>query len=252
MFIEVRTLPRVGFILISTIIVLVSIIVSHDCNCNCDCHKEENKEVVEETAEQQPVVNITYIVIEASKDEEEPEEVKPVEIYDVPLSAELQEHIIKQCEDRGIDPSLVLAMIKQESNFNVDAMGDYSYEECAATDEGALLVGTDISVADLDVYFEEGTYVKKVANAYGLMQIWPYWHSHRMEEYGCDDLRDPFQNVTVGIDIIADYIDKGYGVEWALMAYNGGGAYADRKLEAGEVSEYAQRVVAYADEIKGA
>jgi soluble lytic murein transglycosylase-like protein len=200
---------------------------------------------------QQPIVNITYVIIEAPKCEEEPEKVEPeIKYYDVPLSEELQEHIIKQCEERGIDPAIVLAMIKQESNFNIDAMGDYSYEECAATDEGALLVGTDISVADLDVYFEEGTYVRKVANAYGLMQIWPYWHSHRMDEYGCDDLRDPFQNVTVGIDIIADYIDKGYGVEWALMAYNGGGSYADKKLAAGEVSDYASKVMSYAESIK--
>lgn len=243
MFVEVRTLQRISYILISTIIVLVCVIIGHDCNCD-RCVKEENKEVVEETVEQQPIVNITYIIIEADKDKVE--ETEPVEIYDVPLSAELQEHIIKQCEERGIDPTIVLGMIKQESNFNVDAMGDYSYEECSEGDEGALLVGTDVNVS----VFEEGTYVREVANAYGLMQIWPYWHSHRMEQYGCDDLRDPFQNVTVGIDIIADYIDKGYGVEWALMAYNGGGAYADRKLEAGEVSEYARGVVEYADGLR--
>lgn len=215
MYIDKTLFQRVVFVLFSIILAMGITMISHECGCE-KC-KEENNEVVEENM-QQPVVNITYIVIEAPKCEEEPEKVEPEEevitYFDVPLSAELQEHIIKQCEERGIDPTIVLAMIKQESNFNVDAMGD------------------------------DG-------NAYGLMQIWPYWHSHRMEQYGCDDLRDPFQNVTVGIDIIADYIDKGYGVEWALMAYNGGGAYADRKLEAGEVSEYAQRVMAYAESLKG-
>lgn len=213
MFIEVRTLQRVGFILISTIIVLISVIVGHDCGGKCNHIENEKSEVVAGAVEQQPVVNITYIIVEAPKEDVESEKVEPTKTYNVPLTAELQNHIIEQCEDRGIDPALVLAMIRQESNFNVDAMGD------------------------------DG-------NAYGLMQIWPKWHSHRMEQYGYDDLRDPFQNVTVGIDIIADYIDKGYGVEWALMAYNGGGAYADKKLAAGEVSEYAQRVVAYADSIK--
>lgn len=169
-------------------------------NGNIPSSPDENALVVEPSAGGDEIV--------------EPEPIQPVEpeikYYDVPLSEELQEHIIKQCEDRGIDPSLVLAMIKQESNFRVEAMGDNG-------------------------------------NAYGLMQIWPKWHSHRMEQYGCTDLRDPFQNVTVGIDIIADYIDRGYGVEWALMAYNGGGAYADKKLAAGEVSDYAQKVLEYAE-----
>lgn len=212
MYIDKTLFQRVVFVLFSIILAMGITMISHERDCSeLHVREEKTEEVIAENV-QQPVVNIVYIYVDSKPDEEEKVE-EPVKMFDVPLSAELQEHIIKQCEERGIDPALVLAMIKQESNFNVDAMGD------------------------------DG-------NAYGLMQIWPYWHQGRMDEYGCDDLRDPFQNVTVGIDIIADYIDKGYGVEWALMAYNGGGAYADRKLEAGEVSDYARGVVEYADGLR--
>lgn len=231
MYIEKATFQRVVFVMLSIILGMAIALISHNCTCDC--------------ADKPPVVEYVYIIKEVPVVVEEPE--PEIEYYDVPLSEELQEHIFKQCEERGVDPTIVLGMIKKESNFRAEAMGDYSYERCSEGDEGALLVGTDINVSG----FENGTYVKKVPHAYGLMQIWPKWHSHRMKEYGCSDLRDPFQNVTVGIDIIADYIDRGKGVEWALMAYNGGGDYATKKLAAGEVSAYARGVLDYAKSLKG-
>lgn len=125
-------------------------------------------------------------------------------LYDVPLDAELQFHIIGLCEERNIDPAIVMAMIWKESRFNADSVGDGG-------------------------------------NSMGLMQVQPRWHSKRMEKLGCDDLLDPHQNVVVGIDYLAESIRRYDGdVAKALVAYNQGHyngtvtAYAKSVLEKAE------------------
>lgn len=156
-----------------------------------------------------PKIKIVEPVIEDKQTvEEKIEEVEELMIpyYDVPLEEDLQKHIFALCEERGIDPGIIIAMIERESTFNPGAIGD----------SGSSL---------------------------GLMQIQPQWHEARMAEYDCWDLLDPYQNVTIGIDILADAIDKGRGLEWALMAYNGGGSYANANIEAGIISDYASSVI---------
>ena len=134
-------------------------------------------------------------------------------LWAVPLEEELQLHIAALCEDYHIQPELVLAVIEQESQYKPDCIGDSG-------------------------------------NSLGLMQVQPYWHGERMQQLGCDDLLDPYQNVTVGIDILAEKLAKG-STEWALMAYNGGNQYADALQARGEVSEYAEAVIMLAEELKG-
>lgn len=130
--------------------------------------------------------------------------------YDIPLDDELQDYIIETSEERGVDPAIIIAMIKRESQFDIDVIGDKG-------------------------------------KAFGLMQIHPRWHSDRMEKLGVTDLLDPYQNVTVGIDIMAELLDSGESVEWALMAYNGGYAHANRHIKAGTLSGYATDVLKFAE-----
>lgn len=130
--------------------------------------------------------------------------------YDIPLDDELQDYIIETSEERGVDPAIIIAMINRESQFDIDIIGDKG-------------------------------------KAFGLMQIHPRWHSDRMEKLGVTDLLDPYQNVTVGIDIMAELLDGGESVEWALMAYNGGYANANRHIEAGTLSGYATDVLEFAE-----
>lgn len=134
--------------------------------------------------------------------------------FDVPMDHDLQDYIFDICEDYDIAPELIVSMIYHESRFHTDAV--------ATSDSGC---------------------------AYGLMQIMPRWHQARMERLGCSDLLDPYQNVLVGADLIAENIRSGHGVEWALMAYNGGSAYADRKASEGVVSDYAASVIDYANDL---
>lgn len=137
-----------------------------------------------------------------------------VKLYDIPLSEDLQIFITRKCEEYHIDPELIYAMIERESTYNPNAMGDNG-------------------------------------RSYGLMQIQLRYVRERMDKLGCTDLLDPYDNVTVGIDLIAEYIDKGYGLEWALMAYNGGEGYAYSMRANGYVSNYARSVIANAEAMKG-
>lgn len=160
-----------------------------------------------------PVVEIIEEIIE------EPEEVVVVEVveptyYDVPLDEDLQDHIFSECESYDIDPTLVISIINKESGFRESAKGDNG-------------------------------------KSYGLMQIQKKWHVDRMEKLSVTDLLNPYQNVTVGIDYLTELLDREKGVEWALMAYNGGPSYANKLEAKGIVSKYAKTVLAYSKELKG-
>lgn len=133
--------------------------------------------------------------------------------FDVPLDHKLQDHIFALCEEKCIDPAIIIAMIDKESKFDIDIIGDKG-------------------------------------KSYGLMQIQPRWHKERMEELGVTDLLDPYQNVTVGIDILAELLESGESLEWALMAYNGGHSYANRLESEGRLSTYASTVIENASELE--
>lgn len=133
--------------------------------------------------------------------------------FDVPLDHKLQDHIFALCEEKCIDPAIIIAMIDKESKFDIDIIGDKG-------------------------------------KSYGLMQIQPRWHKERMEELGVTDLLDPYQNVTVGIDILAELLESGKSLEWALMAYNGGHSYANRLTAEGRLSTYASTVIEIASELE--
>ena len=129
---------------------------------------------------------------EASENIIEPEPEPEIDIYPVNLDADLQRYIIETCEEYMINPSIIIAMCFYESSFNVDVIGDNG--ECM-----------------------------------GLMGISPRWCWPEMEKLNCPDMRDPYQNVTVGIDIFAQKLAKYDGnTEMALMSYNAGDAGAHR------------------------
>lgn len=153
------------------------------------------------------------LIFEENRSEEPTEAIETIQLFDIPLEDDLQTYIFEQAEERGVDPAIVIAIIKRESNFDILAVGD------------------------------EG-------NSLGLMQIQPRWSVDRMEELECDNLLDPYQNVKVGIDILADLIEEKETLEWVLMAYNGGNAYADRLAKEGRVSEYAKKVIEMSEELE--
>lgn len=137
--------------------------------------------------------------------------------FDVPLDYDLQVYIIQTCEELNIDAAVVMAMIFYESSYQADAIGD----------------GGD---------------------SLGLMQIQERWHKERMERLDVTNLLHPYQNVTVGIDFLAELIDEYDGnVEKALICYNTGRAGAQEHFfQYGIYSnEYSQKVVELARLLNG-
>lgn len=145
-----------------------------------------------------------------------PEASEPVTLYDVPLNEDIQQFIIVEAQAHGIDPAIIISMIYHESTYNADAVGDNG-------------------------------------NSLGLMQVNPQWHSARMSELSCTDLFDPYQNITVGIDYLAELRDSYNGnIEMALVAYNLGPTGADRHFfsKGNYSSQYSRYVLATAEKLK--
>lgn len=136
--------------------------------------------------------------------------------YDIPLSKELQDYTRKICEEYGnVDETLVYALIKQESNFRVKALGDNGKSK-------------------------------------GLMQIQEIWHKERMKKLGVDSLMTAKGNIRVGVDILSEKIDKYNDLGKALTAYNAGdgGAYKYYFSKGIYANDYAKKIIKNKDKFK--
>ena len=135
--------------------------------------------------------------------------------FDVPLDKDLQEHIFRLCEEYGIDPAIILAMCRRESNYRADAVGDSG-------------------------------------NSKGMMQVQERYHRPRMELLDVTDLFNPYQNVAVGIDYLGELLESYDGdMSMALVAYNAGpsGAYAYWFSEGEYANDYSRAVLETAAEL---
>lgn len=172
------------------------------------------QEAKSDTAPTETIVVLTCLtkeekpVTEPTEATQEPTEaVELVTYYDVPLSEDLQDHIFRLCEEYEIDPAIVIAICFRESSYRPTVMGDNG-------------------------------------NSYGLMQIQLRFFHDRMAKLGCTDLLDPYQNVTVGIDFLAELLERYDGdIAKALTAYNRG-SYG------GTVTQYAWKVLETAEELR--
>ncbi|MBE6671613.1 MAG: lytic transglycosylase domain-containing protein [Ruminococcaceae bacterium] len=105
--------------------------------------------------------------------------------YNIPLAEELQDVIFSECEKYSISPSIVIAMIERESQFDRYAIGD------------------------------DG-------RSFGLMQIQAKSHIDRMIALDCTDIFDPIKNIKVGIHYLAEMQNRYGDITKALVAYNSG------------------------------
>lgn len=155
------------------------------------------------------------ITAQELKQEEYIDELPKPATWDVPLEDNLQIFIAGLCDEKRIEPELVLAIIERESKWDPQAMGDSG-------------------------------------ESYGLMQIWKSWHEGRMERLGVTDLLDPYGNVTVGIDILAEKLEKYDTLGEALTVYNAGDSGAKKLYFSKGIyaNEYALEVMARAEELK--
>jgi hypothetical protein len=178
------------------------------------CAIKYNEDYLAEPTTEIIETEITEVHIEESTEVEVAEPIEEVKFYDVPLSEELQLHIFAECDKYNIAPSIIIAMIERESNYDASGIGDSG-------------------------------------NSYGLMQVQPQWSEIKaiMEELGCTDLLDPYQNVSVGIRWVAQIRDANTDIYWVLMRYNGGVTHANNGCATGNYSDYAIYIVERATEL---
>lgn len=76
----------------------------------------------------------------------------------------------------------------------------------------------------------------------GLMQVVKRWHTDRMKRLGVYDLKDPYGNILVATDYLAELFEKYEDVGTVLMEYNGT-PNSQSKGMAGDYTEYALSVM---------
>lgn len=125
-----------------------------------------------------------------------------------------EEYIEIVCQEYNVCPELVQAVIERESGWDPKAEN----EGCE-----------------------------------GLMQIEPLFHQGRMERLGVTDLRDPYDNILVGVDFLAELFRQYHEIYPVLMFYNAG--YSEKEgllaYEKGYISDYAREVDLRAQELTG-
>ena len=132
---------------------------------------------------------------------------------DCNLSTDLQEYTWLLCKANNIDYSLVMALMKHESQYD------------------ASVVST--------------------TNDYGLMQINKINHEWLSEELGITDYLDEKQNINAGVYILGNLFEKYQDTSKVLMAYNMGESNAKKLWKDGIYeSRYSRKIMQYQAEIR--
>lgn len=119
-------------------------------------------------------------------------------------------YIEEVCEEYNICPELVEAIIERESAWDPKA-----------ENQGCI----------------------------GLMQIDPVFHKGRINRLGVKDLKDPYDNILVGVDYLSELFKRYKDIYAVLMFYNAG--YSDKYgLGAWEKKNYSDYAVEVAERSK--
>lgn len=137
-----------------------------------------------------------------------------VEIYqpvDSLMAPDLQAWVYAYSTMQQVDPFVVMAICERESACTSNILGDSG-------------------------------------RAYGMMQIQPVWIHDKLAAHGYTeaDLLMAEPNITIGIEILQDFLAKGRGIEWALTAYR----YGPQQANACSTSDYSAWILSRADELR--
>lgn len=121
------------------------------------------------------------------------------------------EYINEVCVEYAVSPELVEAMIEAESSWNINA--------------------------------------ESSCGAVGLMQIMPCWHEDRMARLEISDPKDPFNNIWLAVDYIAELMETYEDPAEVLMIYNEGWN-GSKRYRAGITSYYAESILKRANELE--
>lgn len=131
-----------------------------------------------------------------------------VRAQEISRVAPVQQNYDQLCEKIGaqyhICPELLEAMIERESQGNASAVSS----------------GGDV----------------------GLLQVNPKWHKDTMDKLGVTNLKDPYGNIMVAADYIAQLFEQYDDLPMVLMTYNGS-KDADQRWTIGAYTDYATQIM---------
>lgn len=117
---------------------------------------------------------------------------------------------VEICEPHDISPELVQAIIWRESRYAKDARN---------------------------------------RNCQGLMQINEPCHIERMERLGVSDLNNPYENIRVGVDYLAELFEEYEEPGYVLDVYNGNSSAGDNYRHC-RLSAYSKSILELAEELE--
>ncbi len=102
------------------------------------------------------------------------------------------------------------------------------------------------------VCFKESSFRPDAVNGgcTGIMQVSERWHKERMDRLGVTDLKDVRGNMTVGVDYLAELFGEYEDAGAALMKYNGDSRLGKLIAGTGDLSGYADEVLALSAELE--
>ena len=161
-----------------------------------------------------PTIIKTNPYIKQELKQEIPEQPKiptPPDI-EIPFDDNMKSFIYEKCRYNDDMYCFVMAIIKQESSFNLDA----------------------VSADGLD---------------WGLMQLRIYYHKALAEQFNVSDPKNPYDNITIGVGLLWENIEKYEYKNLVLMCHRFGEPEAKKKWENGIYStEYTVKVLGYYEE----
>lgn len=94
-----------------------------------------------------------------------------------------------------------------------------------------------------------GNHVATNGNCKGLMQVYEKYHKGRMKRLGVSNIYDPYGNILVGTDYLAELFHENEDIYLVLMKYNGV-RNAESKWARNEFNVYSMSVVKRSAELE--
>lgn len=173
--------------------------------------------------------------------------IKAILVKDIPEPTELIDLGIIEVEPIIQEPIIQEPIIEVEPEpelTEVELIDSYTVEI-------GLEYGVDPAILQSMIWHESRYKADNINSigCMGLMQICTKWHMPRAERLGVTDFLDPYQNILIGTDILADYMTKG-DIGLALMLYSGNHNTAYELYRNGKLSWYATSVLDRAEMIR--
>ncbi len=137
------------------------------------------------------------------------------ESFELPVMSDevlYDSYILEICEDYGVDPFLVKALVQHESQYDP---------------------------------------VAKNGSCVGLMQVSTVWHKDRAERLGVTDWLDPYSNILLGTEYLSELFADYDDLELVVMLYAEKRSTAFRFHEIGKVSNAASEILYIYYTLKG-